>query len=68
MKGIMFENFALMVGTYPITGLGTAFIAKYIQETNIGVKISKKHNLWIDMGIMPSHIGFKVLLEKDVWH
>src|SRR5690606_6122028 len=24
-----------------------------------GVKISRKHNLWVDAGIMPSHIGFE---------
>jgi hypothetical protein len=49
-----------MVGTYPQYNLASEQpLLKNIYEANIGVKISKKHNLWIDMGIMPSHIGFE---------
>ncbi len=30
---------------------------KLIYEANVGYKLSRKSNLWIDAGIMPSHIG-----------
>ncbi|MFV8333300.1 porin [Flavobacterium sp. GSP14] len=59
-------NFALMVGTYPQYNLASEQpLLQNIYEANIGVKISKKHNLWIDMGIMPSHIGFESTIGKD---
>jgi hypothetical protein len=34
-----------------------------VYEAN-GVKISSKHNLWIDVN-MPSHIGFESAIGKD---
>jgi hypothetical protein len=38
---------------------------KHVFEANVGVKISSKHNLWVDAGIMPSHIGFESAIGKD---
>lgn len=59
-------NFALMVGTYPQYNLATEQdLLQNIYEANIGVKISKNHNLWVDTGIMPSHIGFESAIGKD---
>ena len=40
---------------------------KNIFEANVGVKLSKKSNLWLDAGIMPSHIGFESAIGKDCW-
>jgi hypothetical protein len=58
-----------MVGTYPqYNWPRNSLYCKIYTEANIGVKISKKHNLWIDMGIMPSHIGFESAIGKIVWH
>lgn len=34
-------------------------VLKNIYEANIGVKLSKKHQIWLDAGILPSHIGFE---------
>lgn len=31
----------------------------------MGIKISKSKNLWIDAGILPSHIGFESAISKD---
>jgi hypothetical protein len=42
-------------------------VLKNIFEANAGVKISKKKNIWVDAGIMPSHIGFESALSKDCW-
>lgn len=62
------SNFALMGGTYAQYNLaGEQGLLKNIYEANVGFKISKKHNLWIDAGIMPAHIGWESAIGKDSW-
>lgn len=59
-------NFALMAGNYAQYNLAAEPTwAQFIYEANIGFKISKKQNLWIDAGIMPSHIGFESAIGAD---
>lgn len=59
-------NLALMVGTYPQDNLSAEQDAlKLINEANIGFKISKTKNIWIDAGILPSHIGWESAIGKD---
>ena len=59
-------NFALMAGTYPVANLAAEPEAlRHIFEANVGVKLSAKKNLWLDAGIMPSHIGFESAIGKD---
>ncbi|MBP2284827.1 hypothetical protein H4V97_003145 [Flavobacterium sp. CG_23.5] len=59
-------NFALMAGTYPQYNLAAEpGLLKNVYEANVGVKISKDQNLWIDAGIMPAHIGFESAIGKD---
>ena len=59
-------NFALMAGTYPEYNLAAEQdLLKNVFEANVGVKISKSSNLWVDAGIMPSHIGFESAIGKD---
>lgn len=59
-------NFALMAGTYAEYNLAAEQgLLKNVFEANVGVKISKNHNLWIDAGVMPSHIGFESAIGKD---
>ena len=61
-------NLALMAGTYANANLAAEpGVLKNIFEANVGYKLSKKHDLWIDMGIMPSHIGFESAIGKDCW-
>lgn len=61
-------NAALMVGNYAQYNLAAEpNWAQNIFEANVGFKISKKHNLWIDAGIMPSHIGFESAIGADCW-
>lgn len=43
-------------------------VLKNVFEANASIKISKKKNLWIDAGIMPSHIGFESAVSKDCWN
>ncbi len=61
-------NLALAVGTYMNANYSAEpTVMKNIYEANLGVKISKKKDLWIDAGIMPSHIGFESAIGKDNW-
>ena len=59
-------NLAVMAGTYAQYNLAAEQdLLKNVFEANVGVKISSKHNLWIDAGIMPAHIGFESAIGKD---
>lgn len=40
---------------------------KDLYEANIGVRLSSKHNIWLDAGILPSHIGFESAAGSDNW-
>jgi hypothetical protein len=59
-------NLGIMAGTYAQYILAAEQdLLKHVYEANVGIKISKKHNLWIDAGILPSHIGFESAVGKD---
>ncbi|SKB77780.1 porin [Dyadobacter psychrophilus] len=61
-------NLALGAGTYVNANYAAEpGVLKNVFEANIGLKISKNANLWIDAGIMPSHIGFESAIGKDNW-
>lgn len=51
---------ALAAGTY----MNAVYAAepgglRYVYEANVGVKLAAKHALWLDAGVLPSHIGFE---------
>lgn len=59
-------NFAVMTGTYAQYNMAAEEeLMRHVFEANVGVKISSKHKLWVDAGIMPSHIGFESAIGKD---
>ena len=59
-------NLAIMAGTYAQYNLAAEQdLLRNVFEANVGVKISSKHNLWVDAGIMPAHIGFESAIGKD---
>lgn len=61
-------NLSLATGTYMTVNYASEpDVLKNIYEANIGIKISKKDNLWLDAGIMPSHIGWETAVSKDDW-
>ena len=61
-------NVALMLGNYAQYNLSAEPTwAQFIYEANVGFKISQKHNIWLDAGIMPSHIGFESAISADCW-
>jgi hypothetical protein len=58
---------ALMFGNYAQYNLADEpQWAQWIYEASIGLKISEK--IWVDFGIMPSHIGFESAIGADNWH
>jgi hypothetical protein len=57
-----------MIGNYAQYNLLTEPTwAQFIYEANVGFKISRKQNVWLDAGIMPSHIGFESAVSADCW-
>lgn len=61
-------NLAIMAGTYANANLAAEpGTLQNIYEANAGVKLSKKHELWVDGGIFSSHIGFESAVGKDCW-
>jgi hypothetical protein len=61
-------NVALMAGDYSTYNLSAEpNWAKPILEANLGVKMSSTKNIWLDAGVMPSHIGFESAISADCW-
>lgn len=61
-------NVAFAVGSYMNANYAAEpDVLKNIYEGNVGFKISKKHDLWIDAGIFSSHLGFESAVGKDNW-
>lgn len=67
-NGTVRGNLALMAGTYSNANLAAEEATlKNVFEANVGVKLSKTANLWVDAGIFSSHIGFESAIGKDCW-
>ena len=63
------SNLALMVGDYAKYNLSTEpGWAKPLFEANVGFKPFKQHNIWIDAGVMPSHLGFESAIGGDCYN
>jgi hypothetical protein len=61
-------NIVIGVGTYMNANYtAEPGVMKNIYEADAGVKISKNKNLWIDAGILPSHIGFETAQSSECW-
>jgi hypothetical protein len=61
-------NLGMMTGTYAQYNLSAEPTwAQFIYEANIGFKLTKNHNIWVDAGILPSHIGFESAISAHCW-
>lgn len=61
-------NLALGSGTYMRANY--ALEPKDLQkivEANAGYKLSEQHEVWLDVGVMPSHIGFESAIGAENW-
>jgi hypothetical protein len=58
-----------MTGNYAMYNLSAEpSWAKPLFEANTGFKPFKQHNMWIDAGVMPSHLGFESAVGSDCWN
>jgi hypothetical protein len=61
-------NLAIHVGTYSNDNYAAEpGLLKNIFEANMGISLNKKNKLWLDAGVMPSHIGFESAISSDNW-
>ena len=61
-------NLAIAAGSYMnVNYAAETGVLKNVLEANAGIKISKKKNLWVDVGIFSSHVGFESAISKDCW-
>ena len=59
-------NLGVQVGTYVTDNYASEPNAlKNIHEANVGLSISKKNRVWIDMGVLPSYIGFESAISTE---
>lgn len=62
-------NLALMAGNYANYNLSAEpDWARPLLEANAGFKLSAKEELWVEAGILPSHIGFESAVGADCWN
>ncbi len=61
-------NLALGTGTYMNANYAAEpGVLKNIYEANVGVKLSKKKDIWLDAGVLSSHIGFENAHSHICW-
>lgn len=61
-------SLAIGVGTYMNANYAAEpGVLKNVLEANAGIKLSRQKNWWLDVGILPSHIGFESAIGKDNW-
>lgn len=61
-------NLALQSGTYAQDNYAAEpEILRHIFEGNIGISLSSSNDLWLDVGVFPSHIGFESAVSMDNW-
>ncbi len=59
-------NVALAAGTYMNANYAAETgVMRNVQEMNVGLRLCKKQELWLDAGVMGSHIGFESAIGKD---
>lgn len=63
------SNFGLMTGTYSQYNLSSEqSLLRNLWQANVGLKLSRTKNIWLDGGVFSSHIGFESAISKDCWN
>jgi hypothetical protein len=61
-------NVALQAGTYVQDNYAVEpDWAKILLEANLGVALNRQNTLWLDVGVLPSHIGFESAGSLENW-
>lgn len=64
----MRANLGFMAGTYSNANLAAEpGVLKNLFEANAGIRVTPSREVWIDVGVMSSHIGFESAIGKDSW-
>ena len=59
-------NLALQIGTYVNDNMASEpGVLKNIFEANVGISLNKKKTVWLDAGVLPSHIGFESAISME---
>lgn len=59
-------NLALLTGSYAQYNMASEPVAlRNIFEANIGVKLGTQKNIWVDAGVLPSHLGLTSPIGKN---
>lgn len=59
-------NLALQTGTYAIDNYAAEpGLLQNIFEANVGVSLNRSNTIWLDAGVLPSHIGFESAISMD---
>jgi hypothetical protein len=67
-KGNLRANLGVADGTYMKANYAAEpGVLNNLYEANVGFKLSQRHDLWLDVGVLPSHIGFESAIGKDNW-
>lgn len=65
-SGRLRGNIGFMAGTYPNTNLqNEPATLRHIYEADIGFRLFKNREWWLDAGVFPAHIGFESAIGKD---
>lgn len=58
----------LQAGTYPQYNYSSEpELLRHVYQANVGVKLAENHNLWLDVGVMPSHLGYESAISSKNW-
>jgi hypothetical protein len=59
-------NLGVMGGTYAQRNLAhEPKLLRHVYAANMGVALNQRSSLWLDAGVMPSHIGFESAISAD---
>jgi hypothetical protein len=59
-------NLGLMIGTYARENLAhEPAWARHVFEANAGLSLDARHDVWLDAGVLPSHIGFESAISSQ---
>lgn len=59
-------NLGLMAGTYATANMrNEPNVLRYLYEASVSFKVHKSEALWLQAGVMPSHIGFESPIGAD---
>ena len=59
-------NLALQSGTYAEDNYAAETgLLKTIFEANVGISLNKRNDIWLDVGIFPSHLGFESAISME---